>query len=422
MKNCHATACARLLLLACVVGLVAVGPASAMRADEGTPDPGSARAPEGTYQEEIARRWATHDRGLQWLVMGNFGEWSNPDELESQELFDPRSTRVWAELEYPGGSQTVFLYSGGLWVGAVRNGVPIVSTCTDGDNGTNEYAPVMYWHMSSKDSSAKEVDDDGDWVLETDDLNADLEPTSDFDGVLERDDDGDGAIDEETLNGIDDDGDGLIDEDVGSVDAAYVAQGHPWLNDDPARVTAGDANGDGNLGYDPEPHIDEDPEGDISADFLDNDKDGLIDDADPDFDGDQVVGDADDDGDGLVDEDRLGRAGQQWLTAYADTSEERIQSPDNDGYTPLYVRVVQHSYQWTENFADDFILVDFSVTNIGNDVLEDVCLGTFFDFDVGLMTMSGDRRSLDDVTFYVDSLQMAVGGSVSWLSRHPFPM
>jgi hypothetical protein len=248
MKNCHATACARLLLLACVAGLLAAGPVFAMRAHEGTADPGSSRAPEESYQQEIARRWATHDRGLQWLVMGNFGEWSNPDELESEELFDERSTEVWAELEYPGGSQTVFLYSGGLWVGALKNGTPIVSTCTDGDNGTNEYAPVMYWHMSSKDSSAKEVDDDGDWDPATDDLNADGEASADFDGVPGRDDDGDGVEDEETLNGVDDDGDGLIDEDVGAVDAGYAAQGHSWLNDDPSRVTAGDANGDGNPG------------------------------------------------------------------------------------------------------------------------------------------------------------------------------
>nr|AIF09074.1 transglutaminase domain-containing protein [uncultured marine group II/III euryarchaeote KM3_34_C09] len=48
---------------------------------------------------------------------------------------------------------------------------------------------------------------------------------------------------------------------------------------------------------------DEDPVGDICNDGIDNDKDGLVDQADPDKDGDQVCGSNDDDGDGLSDED-----------------------------------------------------------------------------------------------------------------------
>jgi hypothetical protein len=342
--------------------------------------------------------------------MSNWGEWSNPDDRTATEPFDSRSAAIYAELEYPGGSQTVFLYSGGLWVGALKNGVPIVSTCTDGDNGTAEYGPDQYWHFASRDSSAKEVDDDGDWDSASDDLNADGEASFDFDGVPDRDDDGDGATDEETLNGVDDDGDGLVDEDVGAVDAGYAASGQPWLNDDASRITAGDANGDGNPGYDPEPGIDEDPEGDMSADFLDNDADGLIDEDDPDLDGDTLPGDDDDDGDGVADEDQLGRAGQEWTTVYSDIYPSWLDSEDGDGFTPLGVRVVQHSYQWSENFADDFILFDYLVTNIGDDVLEEICLGTFFDFDAGHMTQSGNRRSEDDATYYIDSLQIAVGG------------
>ena len=62
-------------------------------------------------------RFANHIKGLQWMGMANKGEWGNPD---VRPIFLP-------ELEYPGGSGTVFLFSGGLWVGAVKNGVPIVS-------------------------------------------------------------------------------------------------------------------------------------------------------------------------------------------------------------------------------------------------------------------------------------------------------
>ena len=48
---------------------------------------------------------------------------------------------------------------------------------------------------------------------------------------------------------------------------------------------------------------DEDPLGDICNDGIDNDRDGLVDQADPDKDGDQVCGSNDDDGDGISDED-----------------------------------------------------------------------------------------------------------------------
>jgi len=50
------------------------------------------------------------------------------------------------------------------------------------------------------------------------------------------------------------------------------------------------------------------------------------------------------------------------------------------------------------------------VTNIGNEVLKEVYIGTFFDFDAGHITESGYPRSEDDITFYIDSLQTAIGG------------
>ncbi|MFQ6115885.1 MAG: hypothetical protein ACE5NG_17635, partial [bacterium] len=71
-------------------------------------------------------------------MMANFGELSNPDNRPAgpPTPFAPQSAVMNAELEYPGGSGTVFLFSGGLWVGAIKQGERIVSTVTDGDNGT----------------------------------------------------------------------------------------------------------------------------------------------------------------------------------------------------------------------------------------------------------------------------------------------
>lgn len=305
----------------------------------------------------VANRFAVHDKGLQWLMMANFGELANPDDRPAgpPTPFHPASSQLAPKLEYPGGTGTRFLFSGGLWVGAIKNNQRIVSTVTDGDNGTGEYGPLSTWLYQSTDDGAKENDDDGDWNAATDDLNGDGSPSNDWDGPN------------------------------------------------------ADANGDGILNYDPEPHIDEDPVGDISADFLDNDFDGLIDSDDPDFDGDKVPGSLDDDGDGKEDEDTIARGGQEWYTTYVDTCASCLSNADADGFTPLGVRVVQHSFQWSETFRDDFLIIEYFVTNIGTEVLREVYLGTFFDFDVQT-DAQGRPGSEDDITFYIDSLETAIGG------------
>ncbi len=301
-------------------------------------------------------RFAVHDKGLQWLMMANWGELGNPDDRPPgpPTPFHPSSSQRDSKLEYPGGTGTRFLFSGGLWVGAVRNGIPIVTTVTDGDNGTQEVGPLSTWLYQSTDDAFKENDDDGDWTI-ADDMNGDGTPSNDWDGPN------------------------------------------------------ADANGDGILNYDPEPHIDEDQVGDMSADFLDNDFDGLIDGDDADFDGDKVPGALDDDGDGKEDEDTTARGAQEWYTAYADTCRDCLRDSDVDGFTPLGVRVVQHTYQWAETFRDDFIILEYFVTNIGTEVLSNVFLATFFDFDAQIESQ-GTAGSEDDITFFIDSLGTAIGG------------
>lgn len=302
-------------------------------------------------------RFAVHNKGLQWLMMANFGELANPDDRPAgpPTPYHPASAQLAPKLEYPGGTGTRFLFSGGLWVGAIKNDRRIVSTVTDGDNGTGEYGAVSTWLYQSTEQGSKESDDDGDWNAATDDLDGDGSPSNDWDGPN------------------------------------------------------ADANGDGIFNYDPEPHIDEDPVGDMSADFLDNDFDGLVDAADPDFDGDKVPGSLDDDGDGKEDEDTQARGAQEWYTTYTDTCRTCVRDADTDGFTPLGVEVTQHTLQWPETFRDDFLIVEYFVRNIGTDVLREVYLGTFFDFDVQT-DAQGRPGSEDDITFFIDSLGTAIGG------------
>jgi hypothetical protein len=336
------------------------------------------------------RALTVHDVGNVRMTMSNWGEQGNPDQ-----------TPGYFGFEFPLGSENDFLFSSGVWVGAMVNNQRLVSTGTDGDNGTNEFAPTIdrfvatskqYTTLAGRDyiMGAKGVDDDGDWTL-ADDLDGDGRPSVNWDsghGIIGRDDDWDGLVDEELTNGVDDDEDGLIDEDTSD----------------------GDDNGDGNCDYDPETHVDEDPAGDISADYIDNDFDGLVDAADPDFDGDVVPGSNDDDGDGLMDEDGIARGTQEYFTVYDDRDRTQVQNPDADGHTPLNLMVLQRTYAWGEAYAGSFILVDLIIRNVGAVPLTDVYLGLFADPDVAAKGESGDPASVDDWNFYDSEHLMMIQG------------
>jgi len=109
--------------------------------------------------------------------------------------------------QWPAGSGIEYLYAAGIWVGALKDGLPVVSTGYPETEfyPTNDPRDVIY--------RAAEGDPGGmrfpNWP----------------------DDDGDGLIDEDWLNGMDDDGDGLIDED-------FAAKGNQmfscWYTDDQA--------------------------------------------------------------------------------------------------------------------------------------------------------------------------------------------
>jgi hypothetical protein len=96
---------------------------------------------------------------------------------------------------WPAGSGVDYLWAGGVWIGAIKNGVPLVST--------GQFTPEILANP----------DDPLDTVYET------------FQGTVGgarypdpgEDDDGDGFINEDPLNGADDDNDGLIDEDFAAI-------------------------------------------------------------------------------------------------------------------------------------------------------------------------------------------------------------
>jgi len=165
--------------------------------------------------------------------------------------------------EWPAGSGNEYLYGAGMWFGAIKSGIPAVTTS----------------------------------VYQTE-----FRPTPDPIDIIYRASEGDPG----GARGIDDDSDGKIDED--------------WL-------------------------------------------DGR-----------------DNDGDSSIDEDFAAISDQMFSCWYTDN--EPIASAIYPQHNPHDIMVRQETYQWADDRFDDFIGIEYTIKNIGTEILEDIYIGIFMDAEV----------------------------------------
>lgn len=127
----------------------------------------------------------------------------------------------------------------------------------------------------------------------------------------------------------------------------------------------------------------------------DDDDDGEIDE--------ETLNGYDDDEDGLIDED-FAQVGNQMMvcTMYDNT---RLASELYADHTPLNIKVVQNSYSWENDDADDFVAFEFEITNIGVADIDDVYIGFFADSDIGARSQPG--RADDDMSGSFDGMVLA---------------
>ncbi len=112
----------------------------------------------------------------------------------------------------------------------------------------------------------------------------------------------------------------------------------------------------------------------------------------------------DNDGDGLIDEDFAAISQQMFRMIYSDTYEEDVnEGATIDLHTSLGLRVVQESYQWTSEQTDDFVGINYQVTNVGEDTIRMAYIGFMVDADAG-----PDNNDLfywaDDRGGYIDTV------------------
>jgi len=90
---------------------------------------------------------------------------------------------------------------------------------------------------------------------------------------------------------------------------------------------------------------------------------------------------------------------QDFVAVYTDTLTDQ-QFVTADQYTgphvPLFIKITQKSYSWSYSYAQDFILLDFTLENIGVDTIRSMYMGLYIDADVYHFTRRADGFS-DDI-------------------------
>jgi hypothetical protein len=129
--------------------------------------------------------------------------------------------------------------------------------------------------------------------------------------------------------------------------------------------------------------------------LIDDDGDGAVDE-------DNLDG-YDNDSDGLIDEDFAAISQQMFTSAFFDTSVIMNQARTEDFHKPLNLAVRQESYAWTTPQIEDFIGIEYRVSNCGELPVEKAYIGFMVDADIG-PARGIPGYYLDDMVSYVDTV------------------
>ncbi len=78
---------------------------------------------------------------------------------------------------------------------------------------------------------------------------------------------------------------------------------------------------------------------------------------------------------------------------------------DNRPHQPLNIEVTQRSYAWSYAYAEDIVLFDYAIRNIGHERLRRIYMGFYVDADIHAMTSgSGASGAQDDITGFHEKL------------------
>jgi len=108
---------------------------------------------------------------------------------------------------------------------------------------------------------------------------------------------------------------------------------------------------------------------------------------------------------------------QDYVAVYFDTSTSSFVVPDpNDQrpHIPLGIEIEQRSYAWSYEYAEDFVLLDFDITNIGENNINKVWIGMYIDADVLHVSEGGQSGAQDDICGF-DSVYVSLLGDTTYI-------
>jgi len=126
---------------------------------------------------------------------------------------------------------------------------------------------------------------------------------------------------------------------------------------------------------------------------------------------------------------------EDFLCYYTDTVTEGLQADPFDGpHRPIGIGITERSFAWSYTYAEDLILFDYQIKNLGTRPLENVYMGLYNDGDVCFDCGNGGYS--DDITGFVETNLRRYGDclyldtvNIAWLADnegnlldlHPVP-
>ena len=101
---------------------------------------------------------------------------------------------------------------------------------------------------------------------------------------------------------------------------------------------------------------------------------------------------------------------EDYISVYTDTYTDAIPA-DYFGrpHTPLNIRVTQATYAWSYAYAEDFVLFDYQIKNIGSKMLEQVYMGIYVDCMVCYDCMGDNTGFTDDHSGFLHTYPSTTG-------------
>jgi hypothetical protein len=89
---------------------------------------------------------------------------------------------------------------------------------------------------------------------------------------------------------------------------------------------------------------------------------------------------------------------EDFICSYSDTLTDQqyvVNDPIDGTHRPLGIKVTQKTYAFSQAFAEDFILIDYTIENIASNFLKNLYVGLYVDADVGRKDMLNQHT--DDI-------------------------